>query len=107
MPQPPTHETLVGLHVTDDAGYARYRAAMTPILQRFGGWFRYDFEVARVLQPADGPPLNRVFIICFPDAQAKKAFFADPDYRQVRDEHFTASVGTTAILAEYTRTGSG
>ena len=107
MPQPPTHETLVALHVTDDAGYARYRAAMTPILQRFGGSFRYDFEVARVLQPADGPPLNRVFILSFPDAVAKQAFFTDSAYRQVREEHFTASVGATAILAEYTRADSG
>ena len=39
--------TLFGLEVTDDAGYARYREAMAPILARHGGAFGCDFVVAR------------------------------------------------------------
>jgi hypothetical protein len=41
---------LVGLHELDDAAYDDYRAAMRPILDRFGGGFRYDFKIAEVLQ---------------------------------------------------------
>ena len=33
------HVVLMGLEVTDDASYARYRAGMTPILESYGGSF--------------------------------------------------------------------
>ena len=41
---------LIGLEVTDDAGYGRYRAGMTPILEAYGGSFGSDFVIARVLK---------------------------------------------------------
>ena len=44
------HETLVGLHVTDHDTYAKYRAAMTPLLEAGGGFFRYDFTIDAMLK---------------------------------------------------------
>jgi uncharacterized protein (DUF1330 family) len=82
------HEMLVGLKVTDDAAYARYRAAITPILHRFGGGFRYDFKVAEVVHTAAQAPINRVFTIRFADRASKDAFFE-------------GAVAATTILAEY------
>ena len=95
------YDSLVALHVTDDAGYARYRTAMTPILETFGGRFVHDFVVAETLRTDADHPVNRVFVISFPDAAAKAAFFADPAYLAVRAEHFDASVGGATVLAEH------
>lgn len=43
------HEILVGLHVTDESSYAKYRAAMTPLLEGVGGFFRCDFRVGEIV----------------------------------------------------------
>ncbi|MCZ6856513.1 MAG: hypothetical protein O7F70_00805 [Gemmatimonadetes bacterium] len=39
-------EILRGLNVADNDGYQAYRDAMFPLLERFGGGFRYDFTIA-------------------------------------------------------------
>jgi uncharacterized protein (DUF1330 family) len=96
-------EFLVGLQVSDDAAYDRYRAAMKPILERFGGGFRYDFRVAEVLRSETEAPINRVFTIHFRDEAASEAFFSDPEYLVVRDEHFAPSVAATTIISRYAR----
>jgi len=93
--------TLFGLEVTDDAGYARYREAMTPILARYGGAFGCDFVVARVLR-GPSPRINRVFTILFPDRGSRERFFADEDYRAVRARWFQPSVGVVEVLEEGT-----
>lgn len=97
----PHFASLVGLHVTDDHGYRRYRQGMIPILEGFGGRFLHDFVVAETLRTEADHPVNRVFVLAFPDRAAKEAFFADPAYLAVRAEHFDASVGAATIMAEY------
>src|SRR5262245_17987389 len=94
------HVMLMGLEVTDDASYARYRTAMAPILEQYGGAFGCDFVVAAVLK---GPTerLNRVFTIAFPDRAAAARFFADARYRAVRAEHFEPAVARAIVLAEF------
>ena len=96
-----THESLVALEVTDDAGYQAYRDGMTPILEGYGGRFRWDFRVSEVLHHDGEERVNRVFILSFPDAATKEAFFSDPDYLAVRAEHFDRSVTAVARIAEY------
>lgn len=91
------HEILVGLHVTDEAGYARYREGMTPLLEACGGFFRYDFAVSRVLK-GENEQINRVFVISFPDEGTKDAFFSDEEYLRVREEHFEGAVEATEII---------
>lgn len=97
------YETLVGLDVRDDVMYDAYRAAMKPILDRFGGGFRYDFRVGEVLRSETENPINRVFAIYFPDKVSKAAFFADPEYQQVRATYFAPSVAAVTTIAEYER----
>lgn len=96
-----SHEALVALEVTDEAGYQRYRDGMTPILRDYGGRFRWDFRVADVLHHDGEEGVNRVFILSFPDVAAKRAFFEDPAYLAVRAEHFDGSVGAIVRIAEY------
>ena len=101
-----TLENLVGLHVTDDAAYTRYRAAMTPILHAHGGDFRADFRIGETLRSPAGHPINRLFVITFPDRARKEAFFAHPDYLAARERHFAPAVAGVTVLAEYERPAS-
>jgi uncharacterized protein (DUF1330 family) len=96
-------EMLVGLQVLDDAIYDQYREAMKPVLQRFGGGFRYDFRVAEVLRSESSPLINRVFTIHFADEASKNAFFSDAAYLEIRQRFFKRSVGATTIISEYQR----
>jgi uncharacterized protein (DUF1330 family) len=93
------HTRIVAAHVTDEATYQRYRAAMTPILHAHGGAFHYDFIVERTLISHATHPINRVFVIGFPSAAAADALFADPRYLDVRRELFTPSVAATTQIA--------
>ena len=92
------YETIMAMNVKDPERYARYRAGMTPILERYGGFFRYDMVVSEVLKSPTTHPITRVFAINFPSKAAREAFYADPEYQKVRAEHFTPAVdGHTAI----------
>ena len=95
------YEMLVALDVTDATKYARYREAMTPILTRYRGAFRYDFEVSRTLRSEVDHRINRVFTISFADEAARDGFFADPAYKVVREQFFTGSVNAMVVIAEY------
>jgi len=98
------HVILVGLEVTDEATYARYRAEMGPILASYGGSFGIDLAVARVLHGGH-ERLNRVFTIVFPDPPTRARFFADTSYRAVRTAFFEPSVARTVIIGEYDEAG--
>ncbi len=91
---------LVGLEVVDDTEYQRYRDAMTPMLHAAGGSFPYDFTVAQTLQSRAEHPINRVFLIAFPDRGTRDRFFADPAYLAVRREHFDRGVKGRTTIAE-------
>ena len=95
------HELVVGLNVTDEETYARYRAAMAPLLAAHGGGFRYDFRIAEVLKSASDHRINRVFAITFADEARKDAFFAHPEYRAIRARYFESSVAGTTIIGAY------
>jgi len=92
---------LVGLEVKDPAGYAEYRARMTPLLHAHGGGFGIDLEVSRMLKGPPDAALNRVFTIEFPSRAIRDGFFADAAYRAVRSEWFEPAVGRVVTLAEW------
>ena len=94
------YEMTVALSVADQAAYGQYRAEMTPLLEARGGKFRYDFEVARELKPGEDPPINRVFVISFPDQATKEAFFSDPAYLEIRGRLFVKAVARTVRIGE-------
>ena len=98
-----SYEAIVGLQVIDDELYTRYRNAMKSILDEYGGGFRYDFKISEVLKNEDGNPMNRVFAIYFRDKQARDSFFANAEYKKVKQEFFEKSVLVTTIISEYNR----
>ncbi len=95
-------EVLVGLHVTDEAGYTNYRAGMTPILHDMGAYFRLDLRVSEMLKGDADDPFNRVFIISFPDQDTMDRFFSNEQYQDVRSQHFDPSVKSFAKIAAFT-----
>lgn len=94
-------ELLVAINVVDENGYEAYRSAIQPILERNGGGFRADFDVAGVRSVPGDVPINRVFTIHFADANAQAAFFADPDYAVAKNEHLEGTIDQQIILAAY------
>ncbi len=96
-------ERCVGLEICNEALYQQYRDAMSPILARYGGTFRYDFKVCEVLKSETPAPINRVFFLTFKDRETHDAFFADPEYKKVRDTFFKPSVLNSTLLGGYER----
>ncbi len=94
-------EMLVGLQVSDPAGYQKYREAMTPLLTSRGGSFGYDFEVSRVLKGETDDPINRVFTIRFPNDDTIEEFFSDGEYLAIKRKFFESSVASTTVIAKY------
>ncbi len=97
------HEILVGLNVTDDELYQKYRDEMTPILKNYGGGFRYDFLIEKVLKTDSESKINRVFAIYFESEEAKDKFFLNDKYLQIKQKYFTPSVSATTTIAKYNR----
>ncbi len=93
-------ERLVALHVSDADVYQEYRDGMMPILALYGGRFRYDFHVSDTGFNESGHPINRVFLLAFPDQETSDRFFSDTDYKKVRATFFDASVEHTTVIAE-------
>ena len=96
-------ETLVGLYVTDDDLYQKYREGMLPILQTYGGGFGYDFKVSEVLRSEVEEPINRVFTIFFENEDAMNRFFTNEKYIEIRNKYFEPSVSATTIISKYER----
>ena len=89
---------LYVLEVIDEAGYAKYRAEMSPLLHAAGARFEFDATMTTLLAPQPG--LNRVFSIAFPNRAARDGFFRDPDYLKVRNQYFEPSVGARRVLGQ-------
>lgn len=92
-------ERIMGLQITDDEEYQRYRAGMTPILESFGGSFGYDFKVSDVLKSKSDSSINRVFTIDFPSKEIMDNFFSDPSYLKVKNQYFNSSVKSVTVIS--------
>jgi len=94
-------EMLIGLNVKDENLYRDYRNAMSPLLEKIGGGFKYDFVVAKTLISPVSHDINRVFTIYFPDTEAKSSFFNNQEYKKIKEKYFDSSVSETVCIAEY------
>lgn len=98
-----SYEMLVGLNLKDEKVYQDYRNAMRPLLETYGGGFRYDFKVEKVLKSEVDHPINRVFVIYFRDQKASENFFSNPEYLKIKKTYFEVSVLNTVRIADYSR----
>ena len=93
-------QLIIAMNVTDPDRYAAYRAGMTPILHRFAGDFGYDLVVSEALRAPVAHAITRLFTMEFPSRSVADAFFADPAYRAVREEHFNPSTDGFTVIAQ-------
>lgn len=96
-------ERLVGLFVSDEKLYQKYREGMLPILRSYGGSFGYDFKVSEVLKSEVKEPINRVFTIYFENRDSMDTFFSSEEYLAVRKKYFVPSVTATTVISIYER----
>ena len=92
-------ERIMGLDVTSDEEYQKYREGMTPILESFGGSFGFDFKIAEVLKSKTEESINRVFTIEFPSKEVMDSFFSDPSYLEVKIKYFKGSVKSATVIS--------
>jgi len=93
-------EMWVGITVTDETSYQRYRDEMGPFLEAYGGSFHVDVRVTDVLRAPKPVGFNRLFALRFPNRDARDGLFSDERYVAVRAEHFQGSVGEVVRLSE-------
>ena len=96
-------EIQLAMDIADADEYSKYRRAIAPVLDRYGGRVMHEFRVSEVVQSDSDVPVNRVATIRFPNRRAREAFFADPQYLAARQLHFEAAVRSSDRLAEYER----
>jgi len=92
-------ERVMGIYVSDDDEYQRYREGMAPILCSFGGSFGYDFKVSEVLLSKTDDKINRVFTIEFPNKELMDKFFTNPEYLNIKKRHFDNSVTSKTTIS--------
>ena len=100
-----SYEMTVGLVVTDQDSYARYRSEMRPLLEEAGGAFQYDFDVARTLSGDGAEEVNRLFVLRFPSESNKDRFFADPRYVEIKSRLFDPAVKQRVFISEHVTDG--
>ena len=92
-------EIIMGLDVTNDDEYQKYRDGMVPILESVGGSFGFDFKIAEVLKSKTADSINRVFTIDFPSKEVMDNFFSDPSYLEVKSKYFESSVKSVTTIS--------
>ena len=97
-------ERIMGIYVSDDAQYQKYREGMTPILHSYGGDFGFDFTVSKVLRSKTSDDINRVFTIEFPSKEIMDAFFECDEYLAVKAQYFDKSVASKTVISLHEKT---
>ncbi len=92
-------ERIIGLDVIDDQEYQKYREAILPLLKTYGGAFGYDFRVSEVLLSKTKDDINRVFTIEFPSKFKMEAYFRDPEYIVIQNQHLNNSINSKTVIS--------
>ena len=88
---------FVDLDIHDQDGFQAYRAQVPEFVAKHGGEYLVrggEFEVIK----NDWKP-HRIVLFKFPDRQAIRNLFADPEYLKIADVRFRTS--NTATRSEY------
>lgn len=87
---------IVLLDVVDPAGYGEYARSATEIETRHGG---VPLVVADAVEVVDGTwPTERVVVIEFPSLEDARAWYTDPDYRELIPMRHTATVSNVLLV---------
>jgi uncharacterized protein (DUF1330 family) len=84
------------LKVHDPAMFQRYREAVTPLIDRFGGRYRVRGGDLDVLE--GDWPLPRLVIIEFQSRDAARLFYDSPEYQKILPLRQKSADGTVVIV---------
>ena len=84
--------------ITDPQVFEEYKAAVLPLITRFGGRFLSRGGDMEVLEAGRDWTPSRMVIIEFPSMSALKAWYDCPDYAPVRDIRFRSAISTIVAL---------
>lgn len=82
--------------VTDQALFDRYRARVTPTIQKFGGRFIIRGGAFTVMEGDWAQP--RLVIIEFPTRASAEGWYASPEYRDILPMRLKSSTGNAVIV---------
>lgn len=86
----PRAYVIAEITVTDPAGYREYLAAISPIVEKFGG--TYLVRGGKTIRVEGVEPSGRVVVIAFPSLSAARAFEEAPESLAAADiRHRTAT----------------
>ena len=84
------------LKVHDPAMFQRYREAVTPLIDRFGGRYRVRGGALDVLE--GDWPLPRLVVIEFQSKDAARLFYESPEYQKILPLRQKSADGTVAMV---------
>ena len=84
------------LKVHDPAMFERYRDAVTPLVDRFGGRYRVRGGELELLE--GDLPFPRLTIIEFPSRAAARLFFDSPEYQKIQPLREKSADGAVTIV---------
>ena len=84
------------LKVHDPAMFQRYRDAVTPLVDRFGGRYRVRGGELEVLE--GDWPFPRLTIIEFQSRDAARLFYDSPEYQKIQPLREKSADGTVTIV---------
>ena len=84
------------VRIDDQETYQRYREAVPPLVDRFGGRFRARGGELEVLEGAW--PFPRLVIIEFPSRDAARLFYDSPEYQRILPLRQQASAGNVVLV---------
>lgn len=85
------------LKVHDPTTFERYREAVTPLIDRFGGRYRVRGGDLDVLEGEW--PMPRLVIIEFQSADAARLFYDSPEYQKILPFRQEAAKGNVVLVA--------
>ncbi len=72
---------LAEIEVTNPEPYQDYLAAVTPMVEKFGG--KYIVRAGKTEAVEGAAPAGRMVLLEFPDFEAARAFHHSPDYQAI------------------------
>lgn len=84
--------------ITDPAAFDIYKSRVLPLIQKHGGRFLSRGGTATALETGRGWTPGRMVIIEFPDMDALRAWYDDPDYAPVLAIRLGAAKSTLIAL---------
>jgi uncharacterized protein (DUF1330 family) len=98
-PNPAKGYILAEIAVTSPEPYKVYLAAVTPMIEAFGG--KYIVRAGRTETPEGAEPAGRMVVLEFASFEAARAFYHSPEYQQILSLRTDNATSRINILEGY------